>query len=82
MVEVATPSLKGKRWRDAKLQSINRFSLLFILNLNIPHSGVKTLMTGKVFYSEGSHSLLMQPGAEGMPQDVGAVLTLVDASQP
>ncbi len=43
----------------AKFQSINRFSLLLILNLNILHGCVKALMTGEVFYGEWPHSLLM-----------------------
>jgi len=74
--ELSPFPLKG----DAKLQSVKGFSLLLILNPNIPHGGIKTLMTGEVFYGEGRHPLLMQPGAEGVPQDVGTLLTLVDAS--
>ena len=29
----------------------------------------------------GAHSLLMQPGAEGMPEKMGAVLTFTDVGQ-
>ena len=38
-------------------------------------------MTGQVFYGKGCHPLLMQPSAEGMSQDVGTQLILVDAGQ-
>ncbi|GAI81621.1 unnamed protein product [marine sediment metagenome] len=67
--------------RDAKLQSVNRFGLLLVLDPNIPHGGIKTFMTGEVFYSEGPHPFLMQPGAEGMPQKMGAMLNLIDTGQ-
>ncbi|GAJ24955.1 unnamed protein product, partial [marine sediment metagenome] len=40
-------------------QSINRFSLFLILNLNIPHGCIKAFMTGEVFYGKGCHPLLM-----------------------
>lgn len=38
-------------------------------------------MASEVLYGERPHSLLVQPGAEGMPQDMGTSLTLVDAGQ-
>ncbi|GAI31048.1 unnamed protein product, partial [marine sediment metagenome] len=38
-------------------------------------------MTGEVFYGEGVHSLLMQPGAKSMPQDVGTPLENVEAKE-
>jgi hypothetical protein len=44
--------------KDAKLQPINGFSLLLILDLDIPHGCVKTFMTGEVFNGERPHSLL------------------------
>ena len=69
----ATSSLKGISDGCSKLQPINSFGLLLILNPNIPHSSVKTLMTGEVFYGEGVHSLLMKPGTEGMPQNMGTL---------
>ena len=45
--------------KDTKFQSIKSFSLLLIVNVNIPHRGGNTLMTGEVFYSERSHTLLV-----------------------
>ena len=38
-------------------------------------------MTGEVFYHKGPHSLLVRPGAEGVPQEVRTLLTLIDAGQ-
>ena len=48
--------------KDTKLQPINGFILLLILDLNIPHGCIKNFVTGEVLYGEGCHSLLMQEG--------------------
>ena len=79
--QAETLSLQGYLLKDAKLQPINGFSLFLVLDLDIPHGCIKTFVTGEVFYGEGCHPLLMQPGAEGMSQDMGTSLTLGDASQ-
>ena len=58
-VEGDDTPLKGISDGFAKLQPVNGFGLLLILNPNIPHGCVKTLMTGEVFYGERPHSLLV-----------------------
>ena len=73
--------LKGRRpfpfKGDAKFQPINRFSLLLVFDRDVPHGRVKAFITGQVLYGERPYPLLVQPGAEGVPQDVRIPLTLV-----
>ena len=51
--------LKGIGDGCTKLQPVNCFSLLPILDRDIPHGGVKTFMTSQVFYGERPYSLLV-----------------------
>ncbi len=48
--------------------------MLLVLDLDIPHGYVKTLMAGEVFNGERCDSLLRQPGTEGVPQRMGVAL--------
>ena len=79
VVSSLSPPLKGIGDGCTKLQPVNCFSLLPILDPDIPHGGVKTFMAGEIFYGEGIHSFLMQPGAESVSQKMGASLTFIDA---
>ena len=63
----------------AKFQLANCFSLFLILDLDIPHSRGNTLVSSKVSYHKGVNPLLMEPGAEGMPQKVRPLLALGNA---
>ena len=58
-VEGGDARLKSITDGFAKFQPIKGFSLLLILDIDIPHGGVKTFMTGEVFNGGQPHSLLM-----------------------